>query len=191
MRKEIEEMNVAVLDTEASGRPAGQLWDAWSRLRKKAEELDLVVRWVLLDATCYPDGASGAAVRWIARLKEVVQAKAGGKARTMPEGKIEMVPCPFCEGPPVPIATNAIAGGVVRDEDLPAEDGLSVEAYVFCHECGAQGPMVDGLALDKEDCDRMTREAAEAWNLRNARHRDLFDAGERDGLNVYPRTSVN
>lgn len=94
----------------------------------------------------------------------------------MNEEPIALNPCPFCEGPPVPHVEE-------------------YKAYVFCHECGAQGPDADAEALftdeffltDPTDEDRK-RIAVKLWNDRNDRHRDLYDYGAEDGLNLYPRS---
>ncbi|MGH9962980.1 MAG: Lar family restriction alleviation protein, partial [Pyrinomonadaceae bacterium] len=55
--------------------------------------------------------------------------------------KQALLPCPFCEGPPVSIVTRpwALGGGVFPDTELQGKDGFLVDAYVFCHECGARG----------------------------------------------------
>lgn len=54
------------------------------------------------------------------------------------EASIVLLPCPFCEGPPVPVCVRGVGGGVFLDSEL-APNGLYVEAHIFCHECGCQG----------------------------------------------------
>ena len=102
---------------------------------------------------------------------------------------MKLLPCPFCEGPPVPIVTRALylGGGRVPDSALGGGDGLSVCAYVFCHECGAEGPGVDDVAFSRADCDELECQAVALWQERGAKNRNLYDAGEPEGLNEYPR----
>jgi hypothetical protein len=102
-------------------------------------------------------------------------------ARVLP---ISLSPCPFCQGPPVPVCVDTIERRVFAC--IP-EQGRSVDAYVFCHECGAQGPECGGWVYDLTECDALVMQAITGWNDRHARNRDLFDAGERDGLNTWPR----
>jgi hypothetical protein len=99
-------------------------------------------------------------------------------------------PCPFCEGPPVPIALDIVAKRVIY-EGWGDDEGTTVEAYVFCHECGAQGPRHDKFIHDHEDAMQLTSKAVEDWNAagRNNRHRRLYDWGDKDGLNLWPRNS--
>lgn len=95
--------------------------------------------------------------------------------------------CPFCEGPPVPFVSIAGAGGFALLQGDYGDEGLEVEAFVFCHECGAQGPTVEETIYTCDDYHRVELEAVNLWVNRDARHRDLYDAGEADGLNRYPR----
>lgn len=97
-------------------------------------------------------------------------------------------PCPFCEGPPCPIVQNASAerGAAPVLTDY-GNDGLYVCAFVFCHECGAQGPEVDALIFDQADYEEVEGHAVEAWQTRDAQNRRLYVAGNYDGLNLYPR----
>ena len=77
---------------------------------------------------------------------------------------IVLRPCPFCAGPPV----------------LYCEDVIDPEAFVFCHECGAQGPTFDrtfengGYLMTVAQC---RVEAARLWNLSDRRHADLYEVG--------------
>lgn len=103
-------------------------------------------------------------------------------------------PCPFCCGPPVPTcqSLDPRTGPVYKSKPFP-EDGIFCEAYVFCHECGAQGPKASGeghggdFAFEAADVDRLEIQAVTLWNDRNARHLELFEYGARDGHNRYPR----
>jgi hypothetical protein len=92
--------------------------------------------------------------------------------------------CPFCEGPPVPfVRFTDDAGKVVRDAHIAeSEDGLHAHAQVFCHECGAEGPVVDELAYTSADVEALKQRAIDGWNNRDSRHRDLFDASVAAGL---------
>ncbi len=101
---------------------------------------------------------------------------------------VQLVPCPFCEGPPCVIVQNdTSARGVAPIQEDYGVDGIPVSAFVFCHECGATGPARDVNIFDREDY--LTAEAAAValWQTRDARHRPMFDAGANEGLNLYPR----
>lgn len=99
-----------------------------------------------------------------------------------------LLPCPFCEGPPCPVVVRVLnGGGCFPDSELAGDDGLFVKAYVFCHECGANGPAVDDIAFDREQCNALERRAVELWQERGNKNRNLYDSGERQGLNEYPR----
>ena len=101
---------------------------------------------------------------------------------------MKLLPCPFCEGPPVPIVVRAFkGGGCFPDSELAGEDGLDVKAYVFCHECGADGPAVDDLAFSRAECDELERQAVALWQERGSKNRNLYDGGELEGLNEFPR----
>ncbi|WP_347558556.1 Lar family restriction alleviation protein [Robbsia sp. KACC 23696] len=83
--------------------------------------------------------------------------------------------CPFCEGPPVPVRVRGVGGGEFPDEEMAGPGGLYAEAFVFCHECGAQGPSVDDIVHDRAGCNALERQAIDLWQLRDGRHRDLYD----------------
>jgi hypothetical protein len=109
------------------------------------------------------------------------------------DGRPELLPCPFCEGPPVPIVQRTLSpGGAAplkddyEDED-PELGGLMVKAFVFCHECGARGPYFDPVIETRADYYAAEAEGVRLWQERNARHRNLFDSSEERELNVYPR----
>jgi hypothetical protein len=107
---------------------------------------------------------------------------------------VGLSPCPFCCGPPVPHCRRLDEPRGPVDKRAPfSEEGDYCEAYVFCHECGAQGPTATGdgmggaLVFDAVELATLELEAVTLWNERNARHLDLFESGTRDGLNQYPR----
>jgi hypothetical protein len=107
-------------------------------------------------------------------------------------GVIQLDPCPFCEGPPVVLIrdreseTCLFHCAPLEVGEFP-DEGALVEGYVFCHECGAQGPVRDGFVYDAESLAEVAREVVELWQNRNVRHRDLYEAGHLDGLNLFPR----
>lgn len=100
---------------------------------------------------------------------------------------MKLSPCPFCQGPPVPFASSMRHGFKFSDE---TGDGVIVDAYVFCHECGAQGPHMDAFLYEPEEVPELVERAVAAWQERCAKHRGLYDAGDTKGLNEYPRLSV-
>lgn len=112
---------------------------------------------------------------------------------------IKMAPCPFCEGPPCIVAKDWVTGVEVPEShrrDLDAEEQPAFEAHVWCHDCGAQGPNINTCTLgtfehlyDLEVADVM-RIAVERWNNRHAKARDCYDAGDREGLNLWPRAKA-
>jgi len=106
----------------------------------------------------------------------VCEAEDGKCDHALIDGAVTLLPCPFCGGPPVP-------------HTFPKEtsDGVNVKAYVFCHECGAEGPYVEGMTYDPEERDDLEAKAVLLWNARNARHLGMYDAGTPEGLNLYPR----
>jgi hypothetical protein len=101
---------------------------------------------------------------------------------------MKLRPCPFCEGPPVPIVVRGIGGGEFPDAELDTDDGLYVKAYVFCHECGAKGPSVEDFGVfARADCNKLERQAVMLWQDRHIKNRPLYNAGDMEGLNEYPR----
>jgi hypothetical protein len=100
---------------------------------------------------------------------------------------IKLAPCPFCEGPPCPVVVRGVGGGVFPDSEMEGPDGLYARAFVHCHECGVESESVRDFVFEPDDCKRIEREAVLLWNQRDARHRPLYDSGEHDGLNEYPR----
>lgn len=66
--------------------------------------------------------------------------------------------CPFDSGPPLlEIEINAEGAGA-------GEIGV-VDAYVWCHECGARGPRRDTYAFDDSDVTEVMLAACKAWNV--------------------------
>lgn len=112
---------------------------------------------------------------------------------------IKMAPCPFCEGPPCIIARDFITRVEVSEDhrrDPGADDQPAFEAHVWCHDCGARGPDIDTCTLgifehlyDLEVADVM-RIAIERWNDRHDKARNCYDAGEKEGLNTWPRVEA-
>jgi hypothetical protein len=98
------------------------------------------------------------------------------------KGRIELQPCPFCAGPPVPIIVDHVKGVTFRDDAIDPEDGLYASAYVFCHECGAQGGSIEDIIFNHQDRDALIRKGIGLWQCRDSRHRELYD-----GLQLYPR----
>lgn len=98
---------------------------------------------------------------------------------------MKLLPCPFCEGPPCISAHEYLGGAMWRDEAYP-DDGIFLEAQVWCHECGAHGPKAEKIACDHDDYVALETEACELWNQRDNRNRDCYDGGEAEGLNEYP-----
>ncbi|UHC82326.1 Lar family restriction alleviation protein [Pseudomonas sp. NIBR-H-19] len=128
---------------------------------------------------------------WDARLRRV------GSAASSEPDQIKMAPCPFCEGPPCVIANDFMTGEVVAMDRPQTEDfDEAYSAHVWCHECGAQGPYISTCSLgtfegiyDLTVADVM-RIAVERWNDRNANARNCYDAGEAEGLNMFPRSAA-
>lgn len=100
--------------------------------------------------------------------------------------------CPFCGGPPVAITVDAWKGGTINDPD--PDHGALAQAYVFCHECGAQGPHTDDeLVYEGGSNEKMEAEAIRLWDARfsveprgEVRTGDYVDVGGEPGLAVYP-----
>lgn len=101
--------------------------------------------------------------------------------------RIAMAPCPFCKGPPQPIVQDYERGGEAAFHDDYGDDGLIVKAFVFCHECGAEGPSTESVIYSREEYLEAEAAAVILWQQRDARHSDLFAASAAEGLNLYPR----
>lgn len=109
--------------------------------------------------------------------------------------QITIAPCPFCEGPPCVEAKDYMTQEPVefdRPQDEYSDE--EYEAYVWCHECGAEGPHVDSCDLAIFDgLDYLTvmdvaRIAVERWNERGNKARAGYDGGAKEGLNLFPRS---
>ena len=104
---------------------------------------------------------------------------------------IKMSPCAFCGGPPVTIITTAFFPRQhVERVASYGDDGLSVEARVYCHECGASGETAEDEIYDAESYDDVMLDAIGKWNVRDKRHADLYESSDRAGRNLYPRAAV-
>ena len=111
--------------------------------------------------------------------------------------QIKMSPCPFCEGPPCIIAQDFVTGdGVAMDRPQTENFDEAYSAHVWCHDCGAQGPNIDSCTLSTfEHIHDLTvanvmRIAVERWNDRSAKARNCYDAGEAEGLNMFPKVAA-
>ena len=110
---------------------------------------------------------------------------------------IKMSPCPFCEGPPCIEGKDFITGKELHlDHPHDEEADQAYSAHVWCHDCGAQGPNIDSVTLstfehiyDLSLMDVM-RIAAKRWNDRNNKARACYDAGDKEGLNMFPRSAA-
>jgi hypothetical protein len=101
--------------------------------------------------------------------------------------QVKMLDCPFCGGPPVTIIKTIFSPiqHVERQADY-GDDGLSVEAHVYCHECGGNGEIVEDEIYDTESFDDVMIKAIGKWNARDKRHADLYESSDRAGRNLYP-----
>ncbi|QEY73249.1 hypothetical protein F1C79_17485 [Pseudomonas denitrificans (nom. rej.)] len=100
--------------------------------------------------------------------------------------RVTLKPCAFCGGPPVPFVQLADQGfGSAPRLDDYGDDGLSVEAFVFCHECGAQGPSFEDEIFDASSYDQAMAEGVRLWQDRDGRHADLYEANAEQ--NLFPR----
>lgn len=105
----------------------------------------------------------------------------------IPTAPTVLSPCPFCAGPPCPVAVNGVGGGVVQDAAIAHPEGHYVNAHVFCHECGAHGESHYGFAYSQVDVDLLLDLAVETWNTREARHADLYKLMEAESRNEWPK----
>jgi Restriction alleviation protein Lar len=97
-----------------------------------------------------------------------------------------LLPCPFCEGPPVVIVRNSETQVMIDRPAPESNEDEFIEALVFCHECGAQGPHADEVVCMDDEIDGIELRAAELWNQRDARHRSMYDSGVERGLCGLP-----
>lgn len=102
---------------------------------------------------------------------------------------VALKPCSFCGGSPAPIVTLAdFPFGAAPRLDNYGDDGLSIEAYVFCHECGATGPIHEDAIYTADDYDSALEAGVDHWQTRDERHARLYEASQAEGLNLFPRT---
>lgn len=102
--------------------------------------------------------------------------------------RLKLKPCSFCGGPPVPFVQLASQGfGAAPRLESYGDDGLSVESFVSCHECGARGPIHEDDIFDASDYDSVLEAGVDLWQNRDDRHARLYLAGEAEGLNLFPR----
>lgn len=88
-----------------------------------------------------------------------------------------LAPCAFCGGPPVADIYQWPHNLLLEQEDY-GDDGVSVEAFVSCHECGAKGPEFEGVIYDRADYLDAIEQGKALWNTRDARHAGLFVANQ-------------
>jgi uncharacterized protein YbaR (Trm112 family) len=100
---------------------------------------------------------------------------------------MKLLPCPFCEGPPVLHVRNSETHAMIFRPAPDSDDGEFMEALVFCHECGTQGPCSEEIVCTDSEIDAIQLSAAKLWNQRDARHRGMYDSGEARGLCEHPR----
>lgn len=103
----------------------------------------------------------------------VVCWEAGANKGVQAEGALK--PCPFCSGPPV-AHVGAYPSGSAPELEGYGDEGLSVEAVVFCHECGAHGPEIEDVIFDREGYQDVRHRAVSQWQARDARHAPLYVA---------------
>src|SRR5882762_6151969 len=108
--------------------------------------------------------------------------------------QIKLLPCPFCAGPPVLITRWTYDDCLPQHGPmpLPHEHGIHVTAFVFCHECGSEGPDShdfdhSSICCEKEEVPGVERRAVENWNRRDTKNADLYAANEAEGRCVYPK----
>lgn len=98
---------------------------------------------------------------------------------------VKLLPCPFCEGPPVPLVQDALKGGALSDDYLKNEEDGWAKGIVFCHECGCTVETDSQFIYTLEEYKALEYEAVEKWQTRDNRHRSLYDGDEEQ--NYYPR----
>ena len=95
-----------------------------------------------------------------------------------------LLECPFCGGPPVLLVKDSEGRLVEQEVEYGGDDGLSVRGFVFCHECGADGPEVEDWIYWGFCFERVVQEAAEAWNLRDKRNISMYEHAVEKKLNI-------
>lgn len=92
------------------------------------------------------------------------------------ETPLPLAACPFCGGPPSEILRDAVT---LKPHfvDIPAEASeldFYLQAFVFCHECGAQAEEIEEDVMDEAGLEGLKQKARDAWNIRNTRNHDLY-----------------
>lgn len=82
-------------------------------------------------------------------------------------------PCPFCAGPPVAY-TYKYPFDLLSEQEDYGDDGVSIEAFVSCHECGGKGPEFEGVIYDRAGYRDAIEQAKTLWNTRDDRHVSLY-----------------
>jgi hypothetical protein len=83
-------------------------------------------------------------------------------------------PCPFCGGPPVPFLRNTTTRAPLDFKEIvAADDGIFASALVFCHECGCDGPAIEGLVFSVGGAQRLRDGAVRRWQERGGDGRSM------------------
>lgn len=96
----------------------------------------------------------------------------------------ELDACPYCAGAPAEVIRYE-----TTQKPLTRGDALIpgwYEAFVFCHECGAQSGEVSAEINDADDLALLIAAARAEWNLRDKRNQDLYASALSDGRIVAP-----
>jgi hypothetical protein len=107
--------------------------------------------------------------------------------------EIIMIPCPFCAGPPVLIyqwLDKDGRWGSAIPVPIESHDGHYLKVWVFCHECGCDGPVADDICCDQEEFEELKKQALDNWNRRDERHKELYTVNLAEGRSRYPRTDL-
>lgn len=99
-----------------------------------------------------------------------------GKGDSAPAAPGQLKPCPFCSGPPV-ASIYRWPHDLIKEQESYG-GGASVEAFVYCHECGASGPEFEGVIYDRADYRAAIEHAGALWNARDSRHVSLYQAAQ-------------
>lgn len=100
---------------------------------------------------------------------------------------VEMMPCPFCGGPPCVDAFAINRRRRFHGQKRYSSNGKFIRARAWCHECGATGGSVDDIVFSNDDVIKLKRKAAELWNIRDSHNQGMFVSSAAEKLNFYPR----
>lgn len=106
--------------------------------------------------------------------------------------RIQIKPCRFCGGPPVPVARETISGKSVW-AGYRRKENETIEAFVFCHECGARGPNLDDVTLylfhdhTELTVGELIRAAVIAWNTTTTDGAGCYEAHRHFYPELRPR----